>query len=311
LKKEKVIIDTDPGVDDASALILALFDKKLDIKLITTVAGNIPVDKATRNVCHILDLYRKDVPVARGAARAMERISEDAAFLHGKEGLGAYIPPHSTFHKEMENTDAVTEMYNVICKYPNEVSILEWGPHTNLGTLFQQHPDCIKMIKQVVFMGGSPWHDEGLPRHISFNVRTDPEAFAIVLDSGVPLVMIPSSVGRIPARLTEEQVNQIWNINDSGRFIEKTYETYWEPDVDEKCISTNDTCALFYLVYPELFKTKNAYVSVLIEDKMGKTDVDYNEHGRIKVVYELNREKFLKIFFTKLNELNDIKLDIL
>lgn len=310
MKKEKVIIDTDPGVDDASALIFAMFEKKIDIKLITTVAGNLAVDKATRNVCHLLDLYNKDIPVAMGAKKAMERVSEDATFLHGEEGLGGYIPPKTTFHKPLSDTDAVTEMYKVICDNPHEITIFEWGPHTNLGTLFRMYPDCIKLIKQIIFMGGSPWGDEMLPQHISFNVRTDPEAFAIVLDSGVPLVMIPSSIGRVPARLTEKQVQEIWTLNDTGRFVEKTYETYWEPDVKEKAIATNDTCALFYLVSPEMFETKNANIEVLIENKVGKTIVEYKESGKVKVVSELNREKFIKKFFTKLNELNDIKLDI-
>lgn len=310
MKKEKIIIDTDPGVDDATALVLAMFDKKLDIKLITTVAGNIPVSKATRNVCHILDLYKKDIPVAKGADRAMERTSEDASFLHGVEGLGRYMPPATTFHQPLADTHAVDEMYKVICDNPHEVSILAWGPQTNLGMLFQKYPECIKLIKQIVFMGGSPWNDEDLPKHISFNVKTDPEAFAIVLDSGVPLVMVPSSIGRVPGGLTPEQIEKVWAMNDTGVFAELTYEEYWEPDIEQKMIATNDTCALFYLIAPDIFKTKRAHVSVLIENNMGKTDVDYNENGRVQVVTELNREKYIKMFFNKLSALDDVKLDL-
>ena len=105
-KKKKVVIDTDPGVDDTTCLLFALFDKRLDIKLFTVPPGNIATDIGTRNMCHILDLFGKDYPVAKGPKTAMNRVSEDAAWLHGKEGLGGYIPPKTTKHKPLKEDAA-------------------------------------------------------------------------------------------------------------------------------------------------------------------------------------------------------------
>ena len=92
-KKYKLIIDTDPGVDDGVCLIYALTDENVDVLLLTTVVGNIPIKTATRNALHILDVLGKDIPVAEGQATAMHRVSETAEFIHQKEGLGGYTPP--------------------------------------------------------------------------------------------------------------------------------------------------------------------------------------------------------------------------
>ncbi|MGN1201022.1 MAG: nucleoside hydrolase, partial [Candidatus Caccovivens sp.] len=93
MKKYKVIIDTDPGVDDTNALLYILNDPQFDIKLFTTANGNIKLQNATRNLCHILDLLHKDIPVVEGYEKRLGGDNEDASFLHGVEGLGGYIPP--------------------------------------------------------------------------------------------------------------------------------------------------------------------------------------------------------------------------
>ena len=105
MSKIKAIIDTDPGVDDTTALVLSFFDRHLDIKLLTTVSGNIPISVATKNVCFLLDLFNKDIPVAKGAAKALNRKSDDARWLHGKHGLGDITPPKETEpHPLKDNT---------------------------------------------------------------------------------------------------------------------------------------------------------------------------------------------------------------
>ena len=105
----KVIIDTDPGVDDAACLIYAFFDENIDIKLLTSVVGNTSLDKTTRNLLHLMDIFDIDIPVARGASKAMARESINAEFIHQKEGLGGYEPTGEVTRKLLD-IDAIEAM---------------------------------------------------------------------------------------------------------------------------------------------------------------------------------------------------------
>ena len=199
-KKYKIIIDTDPGVDDSVCLIYAFADERLDIKLITTVVGNVSVEKTTRNMLHMLDVFGINIPVAKGCHKAMERYSETAEFIHQKEGLGGYVPPSTTIHNTIDE-DAVSALYRVISEGDGDIFPIVLGPHTNIGWLIKKHPDIIKKIPKIYFMGGSPFGHPDYPDHISFNISCDPEAFKIVLDSKIPLFMVPSNIGRRKAHL--------------------------------------------------------------------------------------------------------------
>lgn len=308
-QKLKVVIDTDPGVDDSVCLIYAFFDDNIDIKLLTSVAGNVNIDLATRNLLHLVDLYGINIPVAKGAAKAIERVSPTAEFIHQPEGLGGYIPPKNTVHKIIKE-DAVEALYRVISSGDGDIIPIVLGPHTNIGLLIKKHPDVVKKIPKIVFMGGSPFGIPGYPDHISFNISSDPEAFKIVLDSKIPLVMLPSIIGRRHAHLDEAYVNKLKEVNDTGLLMYKMYSLYWEPGYPDKRVATNDICALFALVYPEIFKTEKVNVTVDLVDVPGKTWVEFTENGNVDLVTDLNREKFLEILDTDLENLNGIKLNI-
>ena len=309
-QKLKVVIATDPGVDDSVCLIYAFFDKNIDIKLLTSVAGNVNIDLATRNLLHLIDLYGiNNIPVAKGAAKAMKRVSPTAEFIHQPEGLGGYIPPKNTVHQLIKE-DAVEALYRVISNGDGDIIPIVLGPHTNIGMLIEKHPDVVKKIPKIVFMGGSPFGIPGYPDHISFNISSDPEAFKIVLDSKIPLVMLPSIIGRRHAHLDEAYVNKLKSVNDTGLLMHKMYSLYWEPGYPDKRVATNDICALFALVYPEIFKTEKVNVTVDLVDVPGKTWVEFTESGNVDLVTDLNREKFLEILDGDLENLNGIKLNI-
>ena len=308
-QKLKVVIDTDPGVDDSVCLIYAFFDDNIDIKLLTSVAGNVNIDLATRNLLHLVDLYGINIPVAKGAAKAIERVSPTAEFIHQPEGLGGYIPPKNTVHKIIKE-DAVEALYRVLSSGDGDIIPIVLGPHTNIGLLIKKHPDVVKKIPKIVFMGGSPFGIPGYPDHISFNISSDPEAFKIVLDSKIPLVMLPSIIGRRHAHLDEAYVNKLKEVNDTGLLMYKMYSLYWEPGYPDKRVATNDICALFALVYPEIFKTEKVNVTVDLVDVPGKTWVEFTENGNVDLVTDLNREKFLEILDGDLENLNYIKLNI-
>lgn len=307
-EKIKVIIDTDPGVDDAACLVFALFDESLDIKLITTVSGNVNIHKNTRNMLHILDKFNLDYPVAKGCEKPMTRESIHAEHIHSVEGMGGYTPKES--NRPLHELDAVEAMYKVLNEGDGDIVVLLLGPQTNMGTLLQRHPDIAKKIPRIVFMGGSPYGIYGYPKHISFNISSDPEALKIVLESGIPLSMVPSDMGRNKAHLAEDYVlNKVKGINAVGDFIFEMYDKYWEPGYPDKRVATNDTCAYMYLVYPEIFTHRKVDIDVDVDEMPGKTIIDFNDNGKYDFVTGVDRQKFLDILEEKLKSFNDFKLN--
>lgn len=310
-KKHKVIIDTDPGIDDTTALIFTMFDERLDVKLYVTVKGNVGVDIATNNMLHLLEKFDKHTPVAKGSSKGIKRDTPDASWLHGKYGMGeTYIPPKAK--TKPINKDVSTAMYEIIMANPHEVSILMFGPHTNIARLFLEHPDCIPYVKQIIFEGFSPYGMPGIKPHISFNIRTDPEAFKVLIDSGVPLVIIPSELGRNVTHLPEKMTQDIGKMNDTGKFLEEIYQNYWERGYEDKRIATNDTDAYLYLVEPELFTSIGVDIAIDLQDSPGKTYATIREGhdgGHISLVTGCDREKFKKSFLSKIRNLDSIKLD--
>ena len=257
---------------------------------------------------HLLDKFNVDFPVAKGCAKAMERTTPTAENVHQKEGMGGYIPPKTTKHKILEE-DAVEAMYRIISEGDGDIIPIILGPHTNIATLIVKHPDVVSKIPRIIFMGGSPYGLPGFPDHISFNIRSDPEAFKIVLDSKIPLVMIPSDMGRRKAYLTEEMVYQIRDTNDVGKFMFTMYDKYWERFFPDKRIATNDTCAYFYLIRPDLFTCKRISMTVDLDETPGKTIVNYDKKGHILLTVAVKRKQFLNLYMKKLKELDYIKFD--
>lgn len=298
-EKIKVIIDTDPGVDDAACLIYAFFDENIDIKLLTTVVGNTSLDKTTRNLLHLMDLFDIDIPVARGARKAMMRESINAEFIHQAEGLGGYCPP-SVCSKKLLDEDAVEAMYRVLMDGDGDIIPIVLGPQTNLGYLLSTHPDVIPKIPKIVFMGGSPYGHPDYPNHISFNISSDPEAFNIVLASKIPLLMIPSDVGRRKAHLDEKFVTYLGTLNYAGKLLEQMYSKYWEPGYPDKRVATNDTLALFALVYPKMFGTKKVSIKVDLDSAPGKTLINFDGIGHVDMVTDVDRQAFLSLLVSDL-----------
>ncbi len=307
MDRVKLIIDTDPGVDDNNALVYVLNDNRFDIKLITISNGNIGIKKSTRNVLHLLDVFGKDIPVVKGYEKRMGNNTEDAIFLHGKEGLGNYIPPRRTKHKALK-MDCADAMYEVIKANPGEVTVAVLGPHTNMGYLLQKYPDAKDYIKEVIMMGGAPDGILTNPNHTSFNVRTDAPAFKLTIDSGLPITMCPSRIGRDVSHFTEEQVGKIANNGIIGKYLSKTYETYWEHGYPDERISTCDISAIYFLVRPELYTYIKCDIDLDTTNCIGKTTAIPNENGQFKLIKDVNREELQKMFFEMLDDINKVEL---
>ena len=310
VKKINCIIDCDPGVDDAVAIALSLYDSVMDIKLITTVNGNLDLETVTRNAIHILEKFnRTDIPVAKGAVVPMGKSMPNASFIHQVNGMGGYVPPKTVKTKPIE-TDAVEAMYEVIKQHKNDISICMLGPHTNVGTLIKTHPDVIQMINHIYCEGCSAYGnkmEKNWANYISFNASFDAIAMKIVLESGIPITIVPSRMGRELANFNEKEVFEIRDLNHVGRFFFEMYNQYWEHNYEDRRIATNDTCAVLNLREPKLFKTKRANVSVDIDDMYGRTDFDFTKKGNIEYVYKVNKKKMHECFKRAIKKLDKFK----
>ena len=310
IKKINCIIDCDPGVDDSVAIALSLYDSVMDIKLITTTNGNLDLNTVTRNALHLLEKFkRSDIPLAKGAEKPMGQSMPNASFIHQKSGMGGYVPPTTVKTKPIEKT-AVEAMYEVIKQHPNDISIIVLGPHTNIAELIKTHPDVVKMVNHIYCEGCAPYKEKGKGRwdkYISFNASFDAFAMKIVVESGIPITIIPSQMGRELSNFNEKEVFEIREINDVGRFFFEMYNQYWEHNYEDRRIATNDTCAVLALREPNLFKTKKCLIKVNTSEMYGRTDFTFTKKGHINFIYKVNKKKMHECFFRAIKKLDHLK----
>lgn len=310
IKKVNCIIDCDPGVDDTAAIALSLYDDLMDIKLITTVNGNLDINIVTRNALHILEKFeRTDIPLAKGASKALGKSMPNASFIHQKKGMGGYNPPEKVDLQPIE-TPAIDAMYEVIKQYPKDICIIALGPHTNIAHLIKKYPDVVNMVNRIYCEGCSLYGNKKEGRwanYISFNASFDAEAMKIVAESGIPITIVPSRMGRELANFNEQEVYKIRDINDVGKFLFEMYSEYWEHNYADRRIATNDTCACLAVRNPKLFKTKKAKLVVNTTDMYGRTDFTFVKDGHIDFVYKVNKKKMHQYFFAAVKKLDRFK----
>ena len=187
--KESLIIDCDPGIDDAVALITSFFAPNIDIKLICSTAGNLGIETTTKNALHLCELYNQSIPVAKGLPGPLNTKLEIAKGVHGKMGFGNYL------YKDVKTKPIALEAYKAMhyaLQLYNNSTILVLGPLTNVAMLLKNYPEDAKKIKQIVFMGGTK--DNVLKQekpYPEFNISRDPEACEIILNSGANVTIIP------------------------------------------------------------------------------------------------------------------------
>jgi inosine-uridine nucleoside N-ribohydrolase len=206
----RVIIDTDPGVDDALALLLAMRSPELKIEAITPVAGNVPLELSLPNALRMVEIAgRTDIPVAVGAKTPLMRRLVTAAYAHGENGLGGAVFPEPKIKPIAE--PAAKFISQLVRKYPGEITLITIGPLTNIATALNMDSELARLVKSLVMMGGSLSGGNITPA-AEFNVYVDPEAARIVFQSGIPITMVGLDVTR-KTSLTDEHVR----ILDAGQ----------------------------------------------------------------------------------------------
>ncbi len=199
----RVIIDTDPGVDDALALLLAMRSPELKIEGITAVAGNVPLDLTLPNALRMVEITgRDDIPVATGAKGPLLRRLVTATYAHGENGLGGAVFPEPK--RKPVSEPAAEFIRQTVRKYPGEVTLLTIGPLTNVAAALNSDPELARIVRALVMMGGSLSGGNITPA-AEFNVYVDPEAARIMFQSGIPITMVGLDVTR-KTSLTDEHV---------------------------------------------------------------------------------------------------------
>lgn len=210
------LIDTDTASDDAVALIMALCAPDVCVAAITTVAGNVDVEQATRNALYTVELCDADVPVYRGAAKPLLRNHQNATWFHGRDGLGdhGYPPPQRT----AERRHAVDAMIEAMEGNPGLV-LVTLGPLTNVALALARKPEIAAKVTRCVVMGGAPCCEGNVTPAAEYNIWVDPEAARIVLGSGLPIELIGWHLCRRDAALSPSDIELVLKLNtERARF---------------------------------------------------------------------------------------------
>lgn len=311
--KRKILLDCDPGIDDALAICLAVaFKEKLEILGITTVAGNQTIEKVTDNALKLVHFLKEDIPVAKGAVRPLLRESEQAPDIHGKTGLGYCELPLPEDKAAEEN--AVLFLRDKIMGLPDgeKVTLVPTAPLTNIGLLFSVFPEVKERIDKIVLMGGAVSGGNVTPT-AEYNIYADPEAAQIVFQAGVPIVMCGLDVTS-QCGLTRNQVSKMLQSKSTiCRACGQMLDYYFGSPVyrDNSLVSIHDAVTIMYLVHEEIFEGAPMNVTVDCSQGLnrGMTVCDNriwcrNEESHVEILLEVEREEFQRILIEELFELD-------
>jgi purine nucleosidase len=277
----KIIIDTDPGQDDAVALLLALASPgELDVLAITTVAGNVPLPLTTVNALKMVELARRtEVPVYAGCDRPLIRPLLTAEYVHGKTGLdGADLPDPVTAPGAGHAVDRIVDL--VMEHEPGSITLCPLGPLTNIATAITRAPEIVPRLGEIVLMGGGFFEGGNTTPTAEFNIYVDPHAADVVFRSGVPLTVMPLDVTHRALILPRHLARFAALGTRAGTAVHGLLAFYERYDVEKYGLEggpLHDPCVIAYLLRPELFAGKQVNVTVEIESEltMGMTVADW------------------------------------
>ncbi len=262
----KIIIDTDPGQDDAIAILLALGSPD-DITLlgITAVAGNVPLSLTEKNARIVCELAgRTDMKVFAGCDAPLKRKLVTAEHVHGKTGLDGPVMDDPTM--PLQDQHGVDFLIETLRAEPSgSVTLCPIGPLTNIAAAFQKAPDVVERVQEIVLMGGAYFQVGNITPAAEFNIYVDPEAAKIVFGAGVPLVVMPLDVTH-KALATKSRVDAFRNMNTKVGDMVSAWTSFFERFDKEKYGSAgaplHDPCTIAYLIQPDLFKGRHINVEI-------------------------------------------------
>ena len=265
---KRVIIDTDPGIDDTAALLFALGSPELRIEALTTIFGNVSLERCTRNALTILQAAgRSDIPVYPGVSRAFGLGDPPyAPHIHGSDGLGDTNLPSPTI--EPQERSAVFEIVERVLSSPGEITFIALGRLTNLALALNIAPQVAESLNEVIVMGGAVTVPGNATPVATANIWGDPQAADVVYRSGARVVQVGLDVCR-EVEFTAEQLERVWQTDTSATRILRNAVTFIQSAYrsrgrlrDPDGAQFNDVPAMAYTIDPTLFTTRDAYVRV-------------------------------------------------
>lgn len=307
----KVILDTDPGIDDALAFILLKAMPEISLQAITVTHGNTSVEKCTTNALKLVELLgMQDIPVAMGATQPLVKTLSIAEETHGDTGLGHAVLPAPTVTTVKSN--AANLIIDIVNANPGEITILCIGPVTNLALALLKEPSLRKKIKNVVSMAGTIHYPGNATPSSEYNVFCDPEAFDILLRSGIDLTIVPLDV-TYKCLFTKSHVARLSGARpDIVSFIDRSTAFYMDFHAEYQGIegcAINDPLAAAILVKPELVTMRDYYVDIELHGDFttAKISADHfaatGNKANAKVAMEVDVEGFMDFFIERVKTL--------
>ncbi|WP_406736481.1 nucleoside hydrolase [Thioclava sp. GXIMD4215] len=300
----KIIIDTDPGQDDAVAILLALASPELEVLGITCVAGNVPLERTVTNARKICELAgRREVKIFAGCDAPLARPLITAEHVHGKTGLdGIDLPAPTMPVQEMHAVDFIVQTLRDAADA--SITLVPVGPLTNIATALRRAPELACKIQEIVLMGGAYFEVGNITPTAEFNIYVDPEAAQIVLASGVPITMMPLDVTH--KALTS--ADWVRSLRDLGTLLGEAvaswtdfFERFDKEKYGSQGAPLHDPCTIGYLIDPSLFAGRhiNVEVEVLSPLTLGMTVADWwrvtSRAPNVMFMNEVRRDAFFAL----------------
>jgi purine nucleosidase len=309
---KRIIIDTDPGIDDSLAILLALASPEIQLEGLTIVHGNCSMEQGTVNALSVLELANANhIPVAKGCDLPLVQPSLLAPETHGDTGLGyAQLPEPGSRPIVQHGCDFLIEQ---IMSNPGEITLVALGPLTNVAMAIRKEPRIVQAVKEAFIMGGAIRHEGNTTPLAEFNTYVDPHAAHIVYHSGMPITLTPLDV-TYKCVLLAEDVERIKEagaeipafIDDATRFYMEFHDEYQRI---EGCV-INDPLTLALTFAPEVCNYGEYYVDVDISGgvSMGKTFADFfgmtGKPANMKVALEVRSRDFIELFIERMKKLS-------
>lgn len=304
----RIIIDTDPGQDDALAILLALASPEVDVLAITTVAGNVPQPRVTDNTRALLALAdRADVPVFRGCERPLLRPLYTAEYVHGPTGLdGADLPTPEVAAEPGHAVDLIVEACLDAGSEP--ITLCPIGPLTNIGMAIAKEPRIVSGIEEIVWMGGAFDEAGNTTPLAEFNAYVDPHAAHIVFGSGAPLTIFPLDVTHralMMADVVDRLAAYRTPVATAAAGMVRFYERYDIEKYDIPGAPMHDPCVIAYLVDPTLFGGRRSGVAIehAAEATMGNTTFSADSGDEAMVMTDVDADRFFDLLVERIGSL--------
>ena len=302
MKKQNIILDCDPGHDDAIAILLACYSPKLNLLGVSTCSGNQTVEKTSRNASNLLHYFHKEnIPIAIGNPNPLVRGSRICPEIHGESGLDGFdFPQYKHKYSHLKGYELIIKLL----KENNDVIVVSTGPMTNLGLAIKKEPSIINRIKEIVLMGGST-NEGNITKAAEFNILVDPEAADICFSSGVPLRMLGLNVTR-QILVKDEIVKQAEKLNTRGSdlFVKlmKVFNYNQRTFFGLEAGPLHDPATIISLLNDKAFKFEkmNVEIDTSFTDQAGKTICNKKEPYNALVAVDVNLEEYWKEIFNHL-----------